>query len=117
MSQRRFKVWEYNVSHQQLLIRSPKTEEFQANIDIKFCGVLYLNLPTTLINISLSEPSIEEVNNVSLLLPNKSNTEKAFILSSLNNRYVVVAVSCKISENELDIFDTSLEIFGHEIEK
>lgn len=65
----------------------------------------------------MSEPSIEEVNNVSLLLPNKSNTEKAFILSSLNNRYVVVAVSCKISENELDILDTSLEIFGHEIEK
>jgi len=117
VSQRRFKVWDYNVSHNQLLIRSPKTEEFQTNIDIIFFGVSYLNLPTTMHGISLCESSVEEVNNIQLVFPNKSDTDKVFVLSSLNNKYMVVAKSCKILENELDIFETSLEIFGHEFEK
>lgn len=117
MSKRRFKFWDYNVSHNQLLIRSPKNEEFNTNIDIKFIGVSYLDIPTIMTGFFFSEPSIDEVSKVKVNLPAKSESDNIFVLSSLNNRYIIVAKFCGVSENELDIFETTLEIFGHEAEK
>ena len=42
----RFKWWEYNVSHGQLLIRGPKTNERPTQVDILFKSVTLVNLPT-----------------------------------------------------------------------
>jgi hypothetical protein len=62
LAKRRFKLWDYNVSHNQLLIRSSKSENTNTNIDIKFIGVSYINLPATITDISFVEPISEELN-------------------------------------------------------
>jgi hypothetical protein len=38
-SNRKFKLWDYDVSHRQLLLRSPKSEKFDTNLDIIFLDV------------------------------------------------------------------------------
>ncbi len=69
ISKRRFQFCDYNVSHNQLLIRSPKNKEFNTNIDIKFIGVSYLDIPTTMRGFLFSEPSIDEASKIKLNLP------------------------------------------------
>ncbi len=114
---RRFKIWDYNISHSQMLIRSPKDDENNTNVDIKFIGVSYVNLPTVITDILFLEPSIEEISKITFLIQYKPEKDKIFVLSSLDNRYIIVAKSCEILEHKLDIFETTLECFGHETEK
>jgi hypothetical protein len=42
---RYFQVWEFRVSHQQLLLRSPHDEQHPLCIDVIFAGVDYFALP------------------------------------------------------------------------
>jgi hypothetical protein len=45
---REVQMWRYNVSHQQLLLRSTKDDGVATRIDVLFKGVKMLQLPTTM---------------------------------------------------------------------
>lgn len=56
-SERRFEIWDYTVSHSQLLLRSAKTNSEQTRIEVLFKGVKLMNLPTYLDGISVEKGS------------------------------------------------------------
>jgi len=43
---RPFQIWNYTVSHRQLLLRSTKSQERQTRVDVLFKGVAALGLPS-----------------------------------------------------------------------
>jgi len=53
---RSFRLWEFNVNHNQLLLRSPKKKSQPKNVDIAFVGVGYVELPTKLDGITICQP-------------------------------------------------------------
>ena len=100
-STRRFQLWDYRVSHQQLLLRSPASPEERTNIDLVFWGVAFLALPTTLNGLVLERNAPENG-------PVTPEPYSAFEVVSEGQRHRVEAVGFKVLENELDIFDSSL---------
>jgi hypothetical protein len=57
VSDRRFSLWDYNVSHKQMLLRSPKSPDLQKNIDIVMWGVEYIDLATSFVDVAMTTPS------------------------------------------------------------
>ena len=94
-SDRQFRLWDYKVSHNQALIRSPRKPDTATNIDVIFWGVERLNLPTNFDGLRISKGGGNE-----------------FVIETKEKRFVVVAGGCKVLENELDIFESSLEGFA-----
>jgi hypothetical protein len=107
--ERTFQMWDYHSSHSQLLLRSPKRPGITTNIDIKFFGVFYLNIPTIIRGCSIGEATSAEVQAIDSLFPNRVDVNRVFMISSAGNRYPIVAINYKISENTLDIFQTVLD--------
>jgi len=56
-----FRLWEFKVSHNQLLLRSSKKKFQSRNIDIAFVGVGYVEIPTKLDGITICQPSANEI--------------------------------------------------------
>lgn len=111
-SNRTFRLWEYRVSHDQLLLRSPLSKTFSTNLDVIFAGIRYLEMPTFWHSLSITEGTPEEMQDICQRLKRNMPHERIYILSSGETRFKVVAVSMKIFENELDIFQSSLESFA-----
>ena len=109
-SNRTFQLWEYKVSHGQLLIRSPKSEKNQTNVDIAFAGVEYIAIPTLFEDFSLVEPNDTESNFLTEF-KTENYSPQIFVFETKGNRYLIVAAGAKIFENTLDIFESSLEKF------
>lgn len=103
-SKRTFQVWDYRVSHQQLLLRSPRNTEFDSNIDIIFFGVEYINVPI-LVKCLCINPQNDHRNLHAVSISNNGST---FEIISANSSYHVIASSLNIFENRLDIFDSTL---------
>lgn len=111
-SERRFRIWDYNVSHNQMLLRSPKSPEVAKNIDIVFWGVEFVGIPTALDTVELALVEKDE-KVIGEFLPVKTHeAANVYRLVSRERQYFVVAGGFKVLENELDIFDSSLEYFG-----
>jgi hypothetical protein len=114
-SDRVFKVWEYQVSHGQLLIRSPKAPatstapERLTNVDLVCSGVEYMSLPRVLHGVELAQPSREEVEQLGSLLGRQIEAGSIRILASGGKRFPVVAASFSLSENDWDIFESPFE--------
>jgi hypothetical protein len=111
LNDRTFKLWDYRVSHNQLLLRSPKTEAMPTNIDIAFVGVEYLDLPTQLTNLVLVPAESADLDRANEVLGKVGLESEVFVIQAANRRHIVVAVAMKILENDLDIFESSLEKF------
>ncbi|HEX3658754.1 MAG TPA: hypothetical protein VHV55_23380 [Pirellulales bacterium] len=112
VSERRFRIWDYNVSHNQMLLRSPKSPEVAKNIDIVFWGVEYIGIPTTLDAVELTRVENDD-KAIGDFLPAKAHeAANVYRLASGQKQYFVAASGFKVLENELDIFDSSLEYFG-----
>jgi hypothetical protein len=54
-TERKFKLWHYNVSHGRVLLRSTKSANNPTRIDILFTDVQRIELNTTLENLSIIE--------------------------------------------------------------
>jgi hypothetical protein len=114
-SDRTFKIWEYQISHGQLLIRSPKapatstSPEFLTNVDLICLDVEYMAIPRILNGLELLEPTWEEIQNIEGLLDRKIDSEKIKILVSSRKRFPLVAFSLSFSENDWDIFESPIE--------
>lgn len=114
-SDRTFQVWEYQVSHGQLLIRSPKTPAtgtspgFQTNIDLVCLGVEYMAVPSVLRGFELSAPTSDEIRYLQVLLGRTIHPDNIKILASDGKRFPVVTSSFSLSENDWDIFESPFE--------
>jgi hypothetical protein len=111
-SERRFRLWDYNVSHKQMLLRSPKSPDAATNLDIVMWGVEYLDLATSLDGVRMASASREEVERAERALGRPLDSSQVFGLISGDRRFIVVAAGFKVLENDLDIFDSSLEYFA-----
>ena len=62
---RKFQIWSYSVSHSQLLLRSPKEDSAEnTRVDLLFKNVGWINLPSILDDVIVSEISISEAGSV-----------------------------------------------------
>lgn len=110
---RTFRVWDLRVSHDQLLLRSPKNESHPSNIDIIFVGVEYIGIPTMFRGLRIDAPTdddckaAEHALGASIAAPNR-----VYVLENNGHRHIIVAAGMKMYENELDIFESSLESFS-----
>jgi len=109
---RNFQLWEFKVSHGQLLIRSAKSALHSTNIDFIFRGVSYVCLPRYLDGMTLAEPTSEDLVLVSQITSKEADKESLFVLVSKCQRHFVVAEKLRVEENEVDIFDSSLLDFN-----
>jgi hypothetical protein len=112
VSDRRFSLWDYNVSHKQMLLRSPKSPDLQKNIDIVMWGVEYIDLATSFVDVAMTTPSAKEIVRVARALKRDLDPSQVHCFVSGKRRFVVVAAGFKILTNDLDIFDSSLEYFA-----
>jgi hypothetical protein len=112
VSDRRFRLWDYNVSHNQMLIRSPKSVDVGTNVDIVMWGIEYIDIITTLDGLTMAIASLEERRRAEQSLGKDLESSQALCFISGGTRFIVVAAGFKVLENDLDIFDSSLEYFA-----
>jgi hypothetical protein len=111
-SDRRFRLWDYNVSHNQLLIRSPKSVDLGTNVDIVMWGIEYIDVITALNGVTMATASLEERRRAEQFLGKGLESSQVLCFISGGSRFIVVAAGFKVLENDLDIFDSSLEYFA-----
>lgn len=105
-----FELWDYTVSHGQLLLRSPRNSEFSRNTDITFGGVKYSELPVNLGRVRFEEPTELDHQHIRRRFAEEYELPtRVFVLCSGEMRYFVVAAYCKVSENEMEITESSLQ--------
>ena len=110
-SDRYFTIFDFSISHSQLLLRSSKNENQNTNIDVIFFDVKFQQLSTYLMGLEISIK-----NNQKTSMAKKDNF---FILKSNNEEYHVVASFVKVYENHLNFGETSLGVLqnkGREVE-
>ena len=93
---RSFQVWDYSPSLSRLLIRSPRRNDAELNVDIIFMGVDYINLRTMLGEISISTEEATDKNH------------RLFLLQSAEGLWTVDAFACSIVVSDTDIFESPL---------
>lgn len=114
-----FKLWEYQVSHSQLLIRSPKSPatpsapEQLTNVDLVCLGVEYLAVPRLFRGLEVVSPTHEELGELEVLVGSKIEPTGVRILLSQGRRFPLVASSFTLSENNWDIFESPFEFRSH----
>jgi len=115
---RRFQVWEYKVSHGQLLLRSVKGDGLPTRVDVLFKSVAAVHLPTAFDGLSVSETSEGEDTNLHLLPGlQQKHGKKTFIVRGSQFTGYVIAGAFAFHEDELEYYDpshfTSINIGGH----
>ncbi len=108
-SDRRFQVWDYHVSHARMLIRSPSGAQSPTNIDIIFFGIKYIGIPSTFLGLRIDTISVDETLQLGLTRDEHDDSSTTFRLESEGRFYYIMALACRVFENELDLFDSSLE--------
>jgi hypothetical protein len=111
-SKRTFRLWDYNVSHGQLLLRSPKSQEHRRNLDLIFIGVDYAALSSTLAGLSVVQSTPDERHRLSAVLGRVVEAHETYVLICGSHRHVICAAGFALNENDLDFMDSSLEQFG-----
>ncbi|MEO7329428.1 MAG: hypothetical protein ABI193_12670 [Minicystis sp.] len=116
---RDFQIWEYQIGHGQLLIRSPKAEATdhspgrETNVDLVFLGVEYMDLPRVLRGLTLDQATAEERRALEAKLSKTLEPGSVRMLVSGGRRFAVVAAIVSISENDWDICDSPFEFRSH----
>lgn len=114
MHNRHFQVWEYIVSHQQLLIRSPKSPGSAdrpaqtTNLDLLCLGVEFMSLPRSFHGLELTPATTDEMRLINQVLPD-ALPERLRILVTKSGRFPIVASFFIFSENNWDIFESPIE--------
>lgn len=102
--ERKFRFWFYQISHSEVIIRSPKNEDdmLYHNIDIYIEAVEYLELPFQFDGLRITEATKEDVDYISLKLGKKVPEKEIIVLISENKKYYIVAFRYRILENDLN---------------
>lgn len=102
--ERKFEFWFYQISHGEVIIRSPKNEDdmLYHNIDISIGAVKYLELPFQFDGLRITEAKKEDVDYICLKLGKSVPEKEIIVLISKNKKYYIVASYYKILENDLN---------------
>lgn len=106
--ERVFQVWSYGVGMSRLLLRSTKSDTFDARVDVLFQNVKALKLPTLLDGLTVAEADGSEVAQISRetgCLPDEETT--LFVLRSPAYEGYVVAGVCLVAEDDGEYFEPS----------
>jgi len=104
-SSRRFRLADYDMSHSQLLIRSPKNEKDDQNIDLIFQDVTHLDVDETFYGIRLTLAEGEEKP-----APGKKIT---VIIESQGIASMIDCLNVIICSNDLELKESSLGVIQH----
>jgi hypothetical protein len=102
-----------------LLIRSPRAPatrdepEQITNLDVHFWGVDYFEIPCVLRGIETVTPTQEEVERIGVILKRRILSDRVVALCSGNQRFLVVADSFTVTENQWDIFESPIQFRSH----
>lgn len=100
---RTFQLWDYNVGHQRMLLRSPKNGSNRLNVDLKFYGVSYVSLPTLLRGVSVREATEDETSKLASTMDDAALRERrVFVLQTQRRDYAIVAAHMREDHNEQD---------------
>ncbi|WP_419698993.1 hypothetical protein [Mucilaginibacter sp. NFX135] len=109
-SERYFTVFDFLISHGQLLLRSSKDDNNKKNIDVIFFGAKFIQLFTSLWGISIKIAD-KDINLISYDSVNSSLGHKEnclFEIEAKTERHYIGASYFKVYENELEFNETSL---------
>jgi hypothetical protein len=104
-----FRLWEYRVSHKQLLIRCPKLlpeSSGSRNVDVKFYNVEYINLPTDFHDLEIDEANQDEISFANRCLGKPIDEARILVLKSREGRHLVIAGALAISESVMGAFES-----------
>lgn len=101
LKNRKFKFWFYHVTHSEALIRSPKSENYDNNIDIHFIDITYIEMPSTLKDLRIEDGTQKDAIYLSNKLNKDVSLENIRVLISDGRRFYIVASIINITENML----------------
>jgi hypothetical protein len=108
MSTRRFQVWEYTVSHAQLLLRSVRDEIHPTRVDVLFKNVGYMALPSAFMVDVIEELSGDQLETLEGLAAGAlSDGRTAFRLTTAGGDGLAVAGVMVSAEDELESHEPS----------
>jgi hypothetical protein len=103
-SDHQFRLWDYKVSHDKLLLRSPESSLQPYNIDIVFYGVERLDLPTMIKDgLEISGPEASAAH---------GGDSHLFRITADGREYCIVALACYVFKNRLDVTDSILDLLN-----
>lgn len=111
---RKFKLWFYQISHSEAIIRSPKVDldkVYDSNIDIYLGDISYIEMPYLFNGLQIGEASNEECSYLSQRVGKDIFVENIVVLISEGKRYYIVASIIKIMENNLDFGELPIYTF------
>jgi len=108
--ERTFKVWDYVVSHKQMVIRSPRREGGPPNLDLYFRGVAYFRSVTLFEGLSIVEPTDAEIAEAQeAVAPRRCDPDWVRVLESGGQRNLVVADRLEVGETDFPLMSTVLD--------
>jgi hypothetical protein len=109
-SNRHFTIFDFRISHGQLLLRASKDDNNIKNIDIVFFGVRYIQLFTSFLGLSIRSvkggEDVIKYDSVNSYLKYEKN--HLFEIETKSERFYIGASFFKVYENELEFNETSL---------
>jgi len=112
-SGRYFTVFDYSVSHGQLLLRSDKIKGYKENIDIIFYDTTFVQLFTMLYGVSISLADKKEIITYNSVREYFSYDNKnLFEIESKGEKYYIAASFVRVFENQLEFNESSINVEG-----
>lgn len=111
---RRFVLWDYHPSLQQLLFRSPKTESDpqDENIDLLFRGTFYLQTGDWFRGLTIEQPTREEIERLfSITGVSPDDGHQYYILAAEGKRHVVGAARLIVTRNKHGFRESDITTF------
>ena len=110
-SSRYFTVFDYLVSHGQLLLRSDKIKGHKENIDIIFYDTTFMQLFTMLHGVTIRLVDKNEIINYNSVKEYFSYDNKnLFEIESKGEKYYIAASFVRVFENQLEFNESSLHV-------
>jgi len=104
---RDFQIWEYLVSHGQLLLRSTKNNEQSTQVDVLFKDIAFIQMPTTFSGLRILRSEWSQVSPSDSLGKLGSVGRYPYLVSGSNWTGLVVAGAVAWIEDDLDYFAES----------
>lgn len=108
---RQFRLWYYQVSHCEAIIRSKKSNVDDMNIDIYFTGIDYMEVPWIFNGLLIESATEEDRLYLSQKLDKDVPIEKIVVLISEEKKFYVIAAQIKVMKNNLELMELPIERF------
>jgi hypothetical protein len=101
-SSRHFQIWQYRVSHRQLLIRSVLEGDDPSRIEVLFRNVAAIKIATAFDGLVIREPSPEELSAIRQQAGPSVTVDRAFVIEALDLFGYIVASNFSTAEDNGD---------------